>query len=282
MATGLENIKVLVVDPNRHMRNLVQMLMGTFGIVQVRDADSVATAFQILRAFPADIIITELAMTPIDGIEFTRLVRSGKDMLDPFLPVIMVTAYTEFHRVVGARDAGITEFLAKPFAAKTLWARLASVLVNPRRYIRCKSYFGPDRRRHPEASQGERERRAEIIAAMPRTGPLTAEQVSIVLEDHPTEVDPPPPRHPRPSRLPPRPSRRASTAANYSSRSPNARRNNPARQPIEQGGFTAGRDRVILAGPSSGVRRPWTSPSATCVRPPRPCLTRPTARAAAG
>jgi DNA-binding response OmpR family regulator len=50
--------------------------------------------------------------------------------------------------VEAARDAGVTEFLAKPIAAHNLFARITEILERPRAFVRCGSYFGPDRRRH--------------------------------------------------------------------------------------------------------------------------------------
>jgi DNA-binding response OmpR family regulator len=60
----------------------------------------------------------------------------------------MITGHTERYRVEAARDAGVTEFLAKPIAAHNLFARITEILERPRAFVRCESYFGPDRRRH--------------------------------------------------------------------------------------------------------------------------------------
>ena len=60
----------------------------------------------------------------------------------------MVTGHTEKARVTAARDAGITEFLAKPISAKALYHRIVNVVANPRPFIKTKTYFGPDRRRN--------------------------------------------------------------------------------------------------------------------------------------
>jgi hypothetical protein len=49
--------------------------------------------------------------------------------------------------VEAARDAGVTEFLAKPITAHDLFSRIAEIVERPRGFVRCESYFGPDRRR---------------------------------------------------------------------------------------------------------------------------------------
>jgi DNA-binding response OmpR family regulator len=67
---------------------------------------------------------------------------------NPYAPIIMLTGHSEKKRVVAARDAGVTEFLAKPISAKSLYQRVMNVVANPRPFIKTKNYFGPDRRRN--------------------------------------------------------------------------------------------------------------------------------------
>jgi DNA-binding response OmpR family regulator len=97
-----------------------------------------------------DIIMTDLSMQPLDGIDFTRLVRRSKDSPNPMCPIIMITGHSTLQRVHEARDAGVNEFLAKPLAAKGVIERLNQVVEHPRPYVRTDSYFGPDRRRRAD------------------------------------------------------------------------------------------------------------------------------------
>ncbi|OPZ78380.1 MAG: Chemotaxis protein CheY [Alphaproteobacteria bacterium ADurb.Bin438] len=144
---SLERLNFLVVDDNKHMRALVKTILHAFGSKNVHDASDGADAFKELRVFPADIIITDWNMDPLDGIDFTKLVRTGKDSPNPFVPIIMLTGHTEMHRIIEARDSGVNEFLAKPISAKSLYSRIKSIIEKPRPFIRTKTYFGPDRRR---------------------------------------------------------------------------------------------------------------------------------------
>ena len=73
----------------------------------------------------------------------------------------MITGHTEKHRVEAARDAGVTEFLAKPITAANLFARIAEIVERPRAFVRSDSYFGPDRRRHQQDDYAGPWRRAE-------------------------------------------------------------------------------------------------------------------------
>lgn len=160
-----ERLSVLVVDDNKHMRNLVKSILHALGIKNVREAADAPEAFKELQRFSADLVITDWHMEPLDGLDFVRLVRTAKDSPNPYIPMIMLTGHTEMIRVVEARDAGVNEFLAKPISARGLYARMVSIIEHPRPYIRTKTYFGPDRRRNNTGPpRGVAERREEEIA----------------------------------------------------------------------------------------------------------------------
>jgi DNA-binding NtrC family response regulator len=91
--------------------------------------------------------MTDLAMQPLDGIDFVRLIRNSKDSPNPMVPVIMITGHSTTRRVAEARDVGVTEFLSKPVTARGVIERINRVVENPRPFVRTGDYFGPDRRR---------------------------------------------------------------------------------------------------------------------------------------
>jgi two-component system, chemotaxis family, chemotaxis protein CheY len=146
-APAYDRLKALVVEDNPHMRTLLKSLLHALGIKQVYEAAEGAKGFALLRESNPDFILTDLSMKPIDGLEFTREVRSSKDSPNPYIPIIMVTGHTERPRIVAARDAGVTEILAKPITVQNLMLRIAEVVDKPRAFVRCEDYFGPDRRR---------------------------------------------------------------------------------------------------------------------------------------
>jgi len=98
-------------------------------------------------------------MEPMDGLEFTRAVRMDPTSPNPFIPIIMLTGHTEMHRIVEARDAGVTEFLAKPVTANGVYARIKSVVENPRPFIKTDRYLGPSRRRRQQDIGGANRRK---------------------------------------------------------------------------------------------------------------------------
>jgi two-component system chemotaxis response regulator CheY len=147
LAPAFESLKVLVVEDNQHMRSLLRSLLNSLGVREVYEAGNGGAALDVLREKKCDLILSDLAMQPMDGLEFTRDVRSSDKSSNPFVPIIMITGHTEKHRVMAARDAGVTEFLAKPITAQSLFSRIAEIVERPRAFVRADSYFGPDRRR---------------------------------------------------------------------------------------------------------------------------------------
>jgi len=146
-AKDIAHMSFLVVDDNKHMRALVKSILHSFGTKNVHDAANGAEAYKELKVFPADVIITDWNMAPMNGVEFTRMIRTDKDSPNPFTPIIMLTGHTERHRIMNARDSGVNELLAKPISAKGLYSRICAIIDNPREFVRTKNYFGPDRRR---------------------------------------------------------------------------------------------------------------------------------------
>lgn len=100
-------------------------------------------------------------MEPIDGLEFSRMLRDDPTHPATRVPVMMITGFAEKQYVEAARDAGVSEFLAKPVTVDGVAARLRSVIENPRPFIRSSSFTGPDRRRRQVPLPDAEQRRAE-------------------------------------------------------------------------------------------------------------------------
>jgi CheY-like chemotaxis protein len=160
---GFESLKALIVEDNTHMRSLLRALLNSAGIKDISEAINGLAGLEALRERKIDLVLTDLAMAPMDGLELTRHVRNDEKSPNPFVPIIMITGHTERYRVEAARDAGVTEFLAKPVTAHNLFARITEILERPRAFVRCESYFGPDRRRQEIETYAGPRRRAEEL-----------------------------------------------------------------------------------------------------------------------
>jgi CheY-like chemotaxis protein len=140
-------LRFLVIDDNAHMRRIVRTLLHGFGGREVYEAEDGAAGLEAFTHYSPDIVITDWAMPIFDGLELTQMIRQPTNTTNAFVAIIMLTGHSEKKRVIEARDAGVTEFLAKPISAKALYQRILSVVVNPRPFVKTKTYFGPDRRR---------------------------------------------------------------------------------------------------------------------------------------
>ncbi len=144
----LDNVSFMVVDDNPFMRTLVKNILTALHVSTISEAEDGVDAFKLIKSgVSPDIIILDWNMPTLDGIDFIRLVRTGEDSPNPYVPIIMMTAHSEYDKVIAARDSGVTEILVKPLSAKSLFSRVASIIQKPRPFIKSKTYFGPDRRR---------------------------------------------------------------------------------------------------------------------------------------
>ncbi len=149
MSLNLNRLMILLVDDNRFYLQLITDMLRSMGIRNVVAHSNPITAYGELCHLTPDIIITDFEMSPVGGVDFVRMVRTGQKTPDPFVPVIMMSSYATPISVEMARDSGIDEFLSKPVSLKDLALRVHEVLQRPRQFVVAKGYFGPDRRRRP-------------------------------------------------------------------------------------------------------------------------------------
>ena len=176
----LKPINFLVADDRAYMRRVIKGILETLGCKRIDEAHHGGEALSIMRSWPPDIVITEWLYGPMSGLELLKAVRAEKSNLK-FTPLIMITSETRREKVILARNSGVTEYVAKPFNAKSLILRIREVIERPRPFVDVGGYFGPDRRRRAEVmSAGEEKRgkgeRPPAEKTNPREG-LTQEQI---------------------------------------------------------------------------------------------------------
>ena len=161
LSERLGKIKVLVVDRDARTASLVTAVLRAFGFTHIEVAKNADEVLEAMRQKPFELIITEWHLPKESGVQLVRAVRSAAQnrIMRRDVPIIMLTAQSDVEAVRQARDAGITEFLAKPFSAKTLAQRLIQVIDNPRAFIDAAGYAGPCRRRRGDPPPDEEERR---------------------------------------------------------------------------------------------------------------------------
>lgn len=143
-------LEVLVVEDSRHMRHLLRDALASAGIRLVHEAVDGTDACKVLeRGTAPDVVITDLVMSPLGGMDLLRLIRNAKTAAHPFIPVIIVSGSPGMEHVQEAVDCGANAFVAKPFTSKHITERTVSSIQKPPMFVRTATYFGPDRRSTP-------------------------------------------------------------------------------------------------------------------------------------
>jgi two-component system chemotaxis response regulator CheY len=149
------HLSVIVVDDVRAMRAILIALLRNLGVQNVEEAGDGVEALEILQTRPMHLVITDLTMAPMNGIELTRQLRRPK-CLNAFVPVLMVSAHNERTRIREAAEAGVSAFLLKPVTPKALADKLHILMAQQMPAVRSKTYFGPDRRRRAVSVRKDR------------------------------------------------------------------------------------------------------------------------------
>jgi len=141
-----ERSTVLLVEPHLLVRRILRDILHGMGVSNVTAVDSLDLACKFIADTHVDTIFVDWS-DATDAMALMRRLRSA-DCANPYVPVVIMTAYADHEHVRQARDAGANEYLLKPFAPHTVACRLKSVTAHPRMFVQCSSFFGPDRRRH--------------------------------------------------------------------------------------------------------------------------------------
>ena len=127
MAVDL-SMPVLVVDDYSTMIRIIRNLLKQLGFNNVDEATDGSMALQKLRDKDYGLVISDWNMEPMTGIQLLREVRADSKLKN--LPFIMITAESKTENVVAAKEAGVNNYIVKPFNAATLKTKLSSVLGN--------------------------------------------------------------------------------------------------------------------------------------------------------
>lgn len=157
----LSGISILIVDDNKQMRALIVRILEALHVGMVQEAEDANQALKRMRQAIPDIMLLDHRMDGMTGNELIHYIRNDEKSPHPYLPIIMVSGFGDHESVTKARDAGVTEYLAKPLSVAVLGQRLTAVIENARPFVRTPDFFGPDRRRRKVPPEGAPRRRAE-------------------------------------------------------------------------------------------------------------------------
>jgi two-component system chemotaxis response regulator CheY len=121
------NMNVLVVDDFLTMRRILKNILKQVGFSKMEEAEDGAQALDMIKNAdpPFDLIIADWNMPKMTGIELLKAIRADPEL--KHLPVIMVTAEAQKSRVLEAVQAGVSNYIVKPFTAETVKGKLEQV-----------------------------------------------------------------------------------------------------------------------------------------------------------
>ena len=120
--------KILVVDDSRSMRNVIKKMLRILGIEagNILEAGNGVQALEVLEQEWVDLVLSDVHMPEMDGLELLRLLRKNEDLGD--LPVVLITTETNEDHLAEAFSLGVKGYLRKPFQPEALQALLVQIL----------------------------------------------------------------------------------------------------------------------------------------------------------
>ena len=152
---SLSRLKILIVDDSSAVRMMLTALLHTFGINHIVECSDGAEALRALEKGSFDLVLTDVSMRPMDGVEFTRQLRHPESSAAASLPVLFLSSHSERAVVNAALEAGGSDYLVKPISRAGLLDKIFSLVGNPRPVVRGYAYWGPDRRRKRRLASSE-------------------------------------------------------------------------------------------------------------------------------
>ncbi|MAF32073.1 MAG: hypothetical protein CMF60_07685 [Magnetococcales bacterium] len=121
-----KRMRILVVDDFQTMRRIIINLLRQLGFTNVVEAQDGQLALEKVKDDKIDLVISDWNMPNMTGLEFLKVLRSSEEYKD--LPFIMVTAEGKKENVIAAVQAGVNNYIVKPFNAATLKEKLSKVI----------------------------------------------------------------------------------------------------------------------------------------------------------
>jgi two-component system chemotaxis response regulator CheY len=123
-----KSMKVLIVDDYKTMLRIIRNLLKQLEFDNVEEATDGAEALAKLRAGNFGLVISDWNMEPMTGLDLLKEVRADSRL--KHLPFIMITAESKTENVIAAKQAGVSNYIVKPFNAETLREKIEKVLVH--------------------------------------------------------------------------------------------------------------------------------------------------------
>ena len=161
---GQDRISLMIVEDNEYMLDILVNSLKRMGFTRIQKARNGKEAVE-----PIDVVISDLIMTPVNGVHLLQWLRDDKQSPNRFMPFIMLSGAADRVNVEETRDRGVTDFMAKPFSVDNIYKVLQRIIDVPRSFVTTQNYFGPDRRRSNKAAHPSQVNGGVRTNPMPRS-----------------------------------------------------------------------------------------------------------------
>ncbi|TVQ82033.1 MAG: response regulator [Micavibrio sp.] len=191
MSYDFTSVKVLVVESSPPLFQLIKGVLTLFGVPEnnVDSAFTVEEGFDKFAKTGHDMVIVDWMDTPDRGIQLVRRMRTDDKSPNPFVPILMTAGSGHSRRVLKSRDAGVSDYLVKPFSAQALARRIERMIEKPRPFVYdtkedgTAGYVGPDRRVKQLPFEGEDRRKGVDPKTSGKAEANMEDQVDLVQKD---------------------------------------------------------------------------------------------------
>ncbi|MCC6598355.1 MAG: response regulator [Alphaproteobacteria bacterium] len=122
-----KNMNVLIVDDYSTMLRIIKNLLKQLGFNNVDEASDGGMAYEKLTNKPYGLVISDWNMEPVTGLDLLKKIRASSESFKA-VPFIMITAESKTENVIMAKQAGVSNYIVKPFNAETLKMKISAVL----------------------------------------------------------------------------------------------------------------------------------------------------------
>ena len=150
---------VLICAPSQHLASMLTSRFRLLGCRKIQTVDNADRAWRELERREFPFVLLDEGLSGCDPLRFVHRLRRAESSASRNATIIMMASAPDEALIKAARDAGVNEFLRKPFSAKQIEARMRNSLSRPRELVATEAYVGPDRRRHATEDRGAQERR---------------------------------------------------------------------------------------------------------------------------
>lgn len=139
-------VRVVVFSQKEISRDVIQESLTSIGIMDVVWEASGHKAFEVFLKAPADVVIIDEPIEGLRGVDLALRMRRDEASTNSEVHIVLCSEDCDGDLVVEAVNAGISEFIVKPFPVDLFGERLKTMIEHPRPFVRAQNYIGPERR----------------------------------------------------------------------------------------------------------------------------------------